>query len=208
MKLREAQRLISQYLAPSFSELQPARDMLVRWDGDPILRGFVLVRSQMHKDMVRLYAFAQPLFVPAEVIYLSIGRTLGDFLLGEGTDESEIMREMLSRAEHDGWAFLERVSSCSSLAENVLELTRDQLDEDLSGEIRAYCLLWIGCTDEAAAQLDDVVEQLREFEVESELDTLGRVTQVRQALERSETEARALLADWARQTTQALKLTG
>src|SRR5688500_1696812 len=107
MKLREAKRLISRYLAPSFPELQPADDMLVRWDGDPILRGFVLDRSQMHKDMVRLYVFAQPLFVPAEVIYLSIGRALGDFLLEESADEGEVMAEMLSRAERDGRPFLE-----------------------------------------------------------------------------------------------------
>ena len=88
-----------------------------------------------------------------------------------------------------------------------MEITRGRLDGDLSGEIRAYCLLWTGRTGEAAAQLDDVIEQLREFEVESELGTLTQVTQVRQALERSEDEARALLEQWAAQTARALRLT-
>lgn len=206
MKLREVRRLISRYVAPSFPELQIVEDMLVRWDGEPILRGFVFERSQMNKDMVRLHAFAQPLFVPSEFVYLSVGEPLGDFLLDEDSDEGEVMAEILERAERDGRGILERVSDCSSLADNVMEITSGRMGRDLSGEIRAYCLVWIGRTDEAVAQLDEVIEQLRRFELEYELETLTQVTQVRQALERSEDEARALLEEWATKTAQALKL--
>lgn len=116
------------------------------------------------------------------------------------------MVQMLRRAEHEGRAFLERVSDCSSLAETVLEMPGDHMDERLGLEIRAYCLLWARRSDAAAAQLDDVIEQLRDFEVEYELDALGRVKQVRQALERSEAEAQALLEAWARRTKEALTL--
>jgi hypothetical protein len=116
------------------------------------------------------------------------------------------MAQLLERAEREGRAILDRVSDCSSLAENVKDITEGRLDRDLSGEIRAYCLLWSGRPEEAADELDDVIEQLREFEVESELGTLTQVTQVREALERSEEEARALLQAWAEQTAQALRL--
>jgi hypothetical protein len=205
MKLREVQRLIRRYVAPSFPELQLKGDMLVRWDGDPILRGFVFERLQMNEDMVRLHAFAQPLLVPADVVCLSVGAPLGDYVFDDG-NESEVMTQLLERAEREGRAILDRVSDCSSLAENVEDITEGRLDRDLSGEIRAYCLLWSGRPEEAADALDDVIEQLREFEVESELGTLTQVTQVREALERSEEEARALLQAWAEQTAQALRL--
>jgi hypothetical protein len=205
MKLREVQRLISLYVRPRFPELRLVDDLVVRWDGDPILRGFAVERLQMNPDMVRLHAFAQPLFVPADVVYLSVGTPLGDYVFDDG-NEGEVMAQLLERAEREGRAILDRVSDCSSLAENVKDITEGRLDRDLSGEIRAYCLLWSGRPEEAADELDDVIERLREFEVESELGTLTQVTQVREALERSEEEARALLQAWAEQTAQALRL--
>ncbi|CAN5275531.1 hypothetical protein BH20ACT16_BH20ACT16_04350 [soil metagenome] len=208
MKLREVQRLIGAYIAPSFPELRLSGDMLVRWDGDPIVRGFVFDRSQAHKEMVRLHVFAQPLFVPADVIYLSVAETLGDFLFDDPEKEADRMEEVLRRAEHEGRCFLERVSDCCSLAETMLTWPRGLMDEDLSGEIRAYCLLWSGRADEAAAQLDVVIDQLREFEVESELETLTQVTQIRKALGRSDAKAHELLETWASQTKEALQLVG
>jgi hypothetical protein len=42
MKLREVQRLISLYVRPRFPELQLVDDLVVRWDGDPILRALRL----------------------------------------------------------------------------------------------------------------------------------------------------------------------
>ena len=206
MKLRGVQRLISRYVAPSFPELQLSRDLLVRWDGDPIVRGFVFDRSQMNNDIVRLDAFAQPLFVPVEYVSLGVAKTLGDFLFDDRANEPEVTAQMLARAEREGRLFLETVSDCASLADTVLKMPGDRIDPRLGGEIRAYCLLWTGRTDAAIAQLDDLIEQLRDFQVEYELELLDRVKRVRQALERSEDEARELLRSWSAQTAKALGL--
>lgn len=207
MKLRRLERLVERHIAPAFPELKLSRDLLVRFDGDPIVRGFVFDRSQMHGSIVRLDVFAQPLFVPAEGIFLSVATTLGEFVFDEDdATDAAVMTEMLALAETDGRSFLSSVSDCASLAQVVLEMPPDRMDDRLGAEIRAYCLLWTGRIGDAARELDELAENLRDFEVDWEFDALNRVKEVRQALRRSEAEARELLSAWAQGTTRALGL--
>jgi hypothetical protein len=116
------------------------------------------------------------------------------------------MATMLRCAEGDGRAFLARVSDCASLADVTSELPEDRLDPALGAEIRAYCLLWTGGVDEAAAALDELIAAAGAFEVEYEFELFTRIVRVREALGRSDGEARALLEGWAADTAQALKL--
>ena len=203
MKRREVQRLVRQHLAPSFPELELTGDLLARWDGDPIARGFVFDR---HEDFVRLEAWAQPLFVPADDVYLGIAETLGDFWLDGDADESKVVAEMLQRAESDGRAFLDRASDCSSLARTALEMPGDRMDPSHAAQASGYCLIWLGRGDEAAQQIDHAIEELQPIETEWDLALLGEIKLVRKTLERSEDEARALLEGWAAETAKALKL--
>ena len=69
-----------------------------------------------------------------------------------------------------------------------------------------YCLLWLGRIDQAAQQLDHAIEELQPIEAEWDLALLGEIKLVRETLERSEDEARALLEGWAAETAKALKL--
>ena len=203
MKRREIQRLVQQYLAPSFPELELTGDLLARWDGDPIARGFVFDR---HAGFVRLEAWAQPLFVPADDVSLGIAQTLGDFWLDGDADESTVAAEMLQRAESVGRAFLDRVSDCSSLAQTVLEMPGDRMDPSHAAQVSGYCLIWLGRAEEAAHQLDHAIEELHPIEAEWDLELLGEIKLVCETLERSEDEARALLDARARETARALKL--
>lgn len=205
MKLRELQRLVERYVTPAFRELKLSRDLLVRWDGDPIVRGFVFDRSQTHGSVVRLEAFAQPLFIPSDVVQLSVGATLGEFEFDDHDTEA-VMAELLARAENEGRAFLARVSDCLSLTQTVLEMPEDRMDPNLGGEIRASCMIWIGRTADAKAELEAVAHRLRDFGVEWEFDLLNRVTQLLQTLERSPDEARDLLRTRAEETARALCL--
>lgn len=205
MKLRELQRLVDRHVAPAFRELKLSRDLLVRWDGDPIVRGFVFDRSQMHGSVVRVEAFAQPLFIPSEVIHLSLGTTLGEFEFDDH-DTKALMAEILARAEKEGRAFLARVSDCAALAKTVLEMPEDRMDPNLGGEIRACCMIWIGRTGDGRTELEAVADRLRDFGVEWEFDLLDRVTQLLQTLERSPDEARDLLRTRAEETARALGL--
>ena len=201
MTRRDVQRLVRRYLAPSFPELKLTGDVLARWDGDPIARGFVFDR---HAGFVRLEAWAQPLFVAADDVHLGVAETLGDFRL-DG-DEREVMTEMLRRAESDGRAFLARVSDCASLAATAHELPGDRIDPSHAAQACGYCLLWLGRTEEAARELDRAAELVQPIEAEWDLELLGEIKLVRDALERSEDEARALLEIRVAATAKALLL--
>lgn len=206
MRRRRVEHLVKRHIAPSFPELTLVRDLLVRWDGDPILRGFAFARSRAHASMVRLEVFAQPLFVPADVVGLAVAQELGQFLFDEVASEIELLEGMRALAEHDGRAFLQRVSDCAALAQTVPALPSDRLDGRLGDEIRAYCMVWLGRTAEAKAVLEVLIQELRAFEVESEFELLSRVRHVKQTLERSNHAARELLRTWADGTARALGL--
>ena len=206
MRRRRIESLVKRHIAPSFPELTLVRDLLVRWDGDPIVRGFVFRRSGAHTSMVRMEVFAQPLFVPADVIGLSVAQELGQFLFDEVASEIELLEGMRALAEHEGRAFLRRVSDCAALAQTVRAMPSDRMDDRLGDEIRAYCMIWLGRTAEAQAVLEVLIHELRAFEVEYEFELLSRVRHVKQTLERSDREARDLLRTWAGGTARALGL--
>jgi hypothetical protein len=204
VKRRRVERLVERHIAPSFPELTLVRDLLVRWDGDPIVRGFAFGRSRMHPSMVRMEVFAQPLFVPADVVGRSVAQELGQFLFDEVASEIELLEGMRALAEHEGRAFLRRVSDCAALAQTVPAMAPERIDDRLGDEIRAYCMVWLGRTAEARAVLDVLIHELRAFEAESEFELLGRVRHVKQALERSDHAARELLRTWADGTARTL----
>lgn len=206
MRRRRIESLVKRHIAPSFPELTLVRDLLVRWDGDPIVRGFVFDRSRRNASMVRMEVFAQPLFVPAEGVGLSVAQELGEFLFDEVASEVELLEGMRALAEHEGRAFLQRVSDCAALAQTVPAMPPDRMDDRLGDEIRAYCMVWLGRTAEARDVLDVLIHELRAFEVEYEFELLSRVRHVKQTLERSDDEARELLSTWAGGTVRALGL--
>ena len=206
MRRRRIESLVKRHIAPSFPELTLVRDLLVRWDGDPIVRGFAFARSRKHASMVRMEVFAQPLFVPADVVGLSVAQELGQFLFDDVASEIELLEGMRALAEHEGRAFLRRVSDCAALAQTVPAMPPGRMDGRLGDEIRAYCMVWLGRTAEARDILDVLIHELRAFEVEYEFELLSRVRHVKQTLERSDHEARELLRTWADGTARALGL--
>ena len=206
MRRRRVESLVKRHIAPSFPELTLVRDLLVRWDGDPIVRGFAFARSQMHASLVRMEVFAQPLFVPADAVGLSVAQELGQFLFDDVASEIELLEGMRALAEHEGRAFLQRVSDCAALAQTVPAMPPERMDDRLGDEIRAYCMIWLGRTAEAQAVLEVLIHELRAFEVEYEFELLSRVRHVKQTLERSDHEARELLKTWAGGTARALRL--
>ena len=178
-------------------------DLLARWDGDPILRGFLFER---HDGFLRLVVLGQALFVPDDGISLGVGEQLGDFSFAGDADEHELMAEMLQLADGEGRAFLARVSDCASLAATAVRMSEDRMDPALGTEIGAYCLLWTGRVGEAAAQLDETIAASQRLRGGVPVRSADARDPRARALERSEDEARALLEGWAAETAKALKL--
>jgi hypothetical protein len=76
----------------------------------------------------------------------------------------------------------------------------DRMDPSHAAQASGYCMIWLGRAEEAAQQLDHAIEELDPIEAEWDLELLGEIKLVRETLERSEVEARALLEGWAAQT--------
>jgi hypothetical protein len=207
VKRRELERIVTRGFAPAFPELRLVKDMLVRWDGDPIVRGFLFGRSQMNDRMVRLHAYAQALLVPDDVVSLGVAQLLGDYFFDDEHDEAETVAEMLLAARTDGLAFLSRVSDCSSLADTALLVPGHKMDAVYGWEIRAYCLIWTGDLVGARDALERLRRDLSPSDFPWHAVILERAERVATALEDSPDAARALLEEWASTTAAALGLT-
>lgn len=205
MTRRTLRRLIERHVAPAFPQLRTWKDGLVRWDGEPILRGFWFGRSDTNADGIRVHAFAQPLFVPEDLVILAVSEHLGDVFL-EGASEEAAMGEVRSRAESDGRTFLARTSDCAALAADVVALSGDSMGEALAWEIRGGCLVWVGDAEAADAAFSRAAAELEGAPTAWEDEALERVTETRAALARSPAAARELLAARAQGTERALGL--
>lgn len=208
MKRREVQRLLRQYAAPQFPEYDVMNDMLATCDGDPILRGLLLSRSQMDPRCVRALVVAQLLVVPKDYLSLGVSKELGDFCFDEPDAEAEVMAQLLARAEGEGRRFLAEVSDCAALAETAMHMPGHKMSRVLGREIRSYCLLWSGREGEATRELDELADDLSGSDDDVHKTILENVTRVARALAGSPDEALALLASWGRQTAAALNLAG
>ena len=205
MRIRELQPLVQRHFAPSFPELRPVDDLLVRID-DGIVRGFLFERSQMNKHAVRLRVFAQALFVPSEAVRLGLSRDLGDHQIDDPERGGEVMAAMRTRAEEEGPPFLARAVDCAALAANATVLAAETVDPAAIAEVRAYCLVRVGDVASARAELDGLARELSASSIGYHARALERVRRVADALDRSPDEARGLLEDWERETTRALGL--
>jgi hypothetical protein len=206
MRRRDLQPLVERHFAPSFPELRPVGDLLVRVD-DGIMRGFHFGRSQMNKDAVRLHVLAQALFVPSEAVELGIARELGDYYIEDRARGGEVVEAMRQRAEHDGPAFLALTADCRALADHADELTDPyRIDPAAMAEVRAYCLVRVGDVAAAREALERLAAELAQSDGRYEAEELERVRRVADALERSPQEAREVLDEWERETARALRL--
>lgn len=188
-----------------------------------VLTGFILDLSGMEKGAFYLTAFAQPLYVPHNYIFLTFGKRLEErrplslkhtMCRKIDRDNQLVVTEgVLKSIESDGLPFLRRIDSVMKIAA-VTEAKPgtaknpfkwNEKDPHVT-EIRAYSWALLG--DERRTKRDLV------YLTEKYAPTYdwgkkvqNRCERVLQAMEQGTENARVLLHEWAKQSTVGLGLT-
>lgn len=163
-----------------------------------ILRGFYIEDSS-DPNRAYVWAFVQPLYVPATTIVLSLGERLGGPSRAWGVEE---IAGIASAARDNGTKFFGPIDSADALC--TWEIL-DHRGDEYAREARAYSLLLSGRADEATKRLRELVGMLS-----------GGAPWMREMKERDEAlaalaesnpkAATELLAKWEKETAAALRV--
>ena len=204
MKRRAVEHLIRDHIAPNFPHLRQVGDLLVRWEPDLILRGFVFERSFVDATALRVAAFVQPLFVPTDSIVLDMSERLASCAVEDGKEEA-VMTAALTQMRRS--RLLERVRDARSLAVLAVPGSFPMMYSGFASELRAYCWIYAGERERAELELSELASALSSGDPLDQ-EILGRMSEVHDALRVSSDRARALLDAWGSRTAAALRLPG
>jgi len=183
---------------------------------DLVLSGFVLDRSGMERGAFYLTAFAQPLYVPRDHLFLTYGKRLeqGKRWKVENGNETEVVQLILEVIRSEGRSVLEMVNSAEKLAELTEAKPGTRRNpfhwrEDDPNVVEARAYSWVLLGDETKAKRD-LLYLTRQFvpSRDWEREIQNRVETVLRSLDAGLATARGLLRDWARQTIVGLELAG
>ncbi len=178
--------------------LRATRNLLVAVPRGSILRGLCMERSSDPRG-VYLWAFVQPLFVPATSTVLSLGIRLGG---GSRTWTSAEAVAAASAVRDEGESFYGPIGSVEQLARwPFLALRKDAYGR----EARAYALIAAGRTAEGVRAARELAGSLGDappwvIEVKSRAERLASLAV------RDPREAMGLLAVWESETVANLML--
>ena len=181
---------------------------------DLVLSGFTLDLSGLERGAFYLTAFAQPLYVPHNHLFLTYGKRLeeGKRWKIESRNEPEALNGILGAIRSEGLPFLEKVNSTKKLAEltearpgtrkNPFHWHRD--DPNVI-ETRAYSWVLVGNELNARRDLLYLTQQfVPSLAWERELQ--NRSAAVVHSLVVGLETTKELLQNWARQTVVSLDL--
>ena len=180
-----------------------------------VLSGFLLDLSGLERGAFYLTAFAQPLYIPPDYLFLTYGKRLERskrWKINEQT-EPEVTSRVLGAVQSEGRSFLEVVNSVKKLAElsEAKPGTRKNPfqwhpDDPNVIEARAYSWTLVGNEKNGKRDLLYLTQiHIPKYGWEKELQ--GRAATVLRAMEQSMEKAQALLRGWAKQSTAGLGLT-
>jgi len=170
-----------------------------------VLRG-VCFENSSDPHGVYLWAFVQPLYVPATTVVLGLGDRLGGGCRLWAVDEAEAAA---AAVRDEGLPFFEPVSSAEALA------NWEYLDEcpgDYPWEVKAYSLVAAGRLAEGAQALRDFLEWLSSLpglpgETPAwEIEMRERAERLADLAETNPNAAQELLAEWESEMVSALRL--
>ena len=180
-----------------------------------VLSGFLLDLSGLERGAFYLTAFAQPLYVLHDYLFLTYGKRLERSKRWKINDqnETEVVSRVLEAVRSEGCSFLEVVNSVKKLAElaEAKPGTRENPfrwhpNDPNVVEARAYSWTLVENARNAKRDLLYLTQMYApKYDWEKELQ--GRAATVLQAMEQGIEIAQALLRGWAKQSTAGLGLT-
>lgn len=197
MRLKDRRR-ISRTILTALPDLHEAKEgrLLVCAPIGHILRGFCIEDSS-DPSGVYLWAFVQPLYVPASTVVLNLAKRLGSSRIWRPDEEVDI--DKTARA---GSLFYANINSPESLA-NWPEL--NQRTDEYSAEAKAYSLLLCGRTAEGIAKLNELTKTLSST-IKWMQDLRVRDEQLATLSETDPEAAIELLSQWEQATIDALAI--
>jgi hypothetical protein len=199
---------------PSF-ETNTRHHLAYQIHDDLVLSGFLLDLSGLERGAFYLTAFAQPLYIPHDYLFLTYGKRLERSKRWKINDqnETEVASRVLEAVQSEGCPFLEVVNSVKKLAElaEAKPGTRKNPfqwhpDDPNVIEARAYSWALVGNEGNAKRDLLYLTQKYSpNYNWEEELQ--GRAATVLRAMEQDKEFAQALLRGWAIQSTASLGLT-
>ena len=180
-----------------------------------VLSGFLLDLSGLERGAFYLAAFAQPLYVPHDYLFLTYGKRLERSKRWKINDqnETEIVSRVLEAARSEGCSFLEVVNSVKKLAElaEAKPGTREnpfQWHPDDPNVIEARAYSWTLLENERNAKRDLLyLTQMYVPKYDWEKELQARAGTVLRAMEQGMEIGQALLRDWAKQSAAGIGLT-
>jgi hypothetical protein len=212
---REFERFARRYLLPSLPGFVVRGNLMYRVPVEELLRSFVFERAAYG---FTVKAAVQPLYAPRHFISLLSHEKL--VWIHEDDWEMRIAgttrpirpeddaAEVLTAIRERGLPFLDRFRSPSDYAREGID-RRDWPHERMFAvdlEAVGYSHLLAGNVGEARAALDEMLRRAEPGSPEHMVAAEARAARVLAALDRNVAEARAILAEYRRETLTALKL--
>jgi hypothetical protein len=180
-----------------------------------VLSGFLLDLSGLERGAFYLTAFAQPLYVPPDYLFLTYGKRLERRKRWKINDqnETEVVSRVLEAVWSEGCSFLEVVNSVKKLAElaEAKPGTREnpfQWHPDDPNVIEARAYSWTLVENERNAKRDLLyLTQMYVPKYDWEKELQARAGTVLRAMEQGMEIGQALLRDWAKQSAAGIGLT-
>jgi hypothetical protein len=179
-----------------------------------VLVGMLLDLSGLEKGAFYLTAFAQPLYVPCDHLFLTYGDRLakGKRWKIDLDNQNAIVAQVLDAIRRDGLPLLGRIDSVQKLA-NVAQAARNTRGSPFGWsekdpnviEARAYSWTLLGKEENARRDLFYLTQNyVPQYDWEKELQSRSGV--ILRSLDISLEKAQALLREWARETITKLGL--
>ena len=172
--------------------------MLVATPVDEILRAFYFDDSSFNKDAFYVWAFVQPLYVPATTIGFNIGKRLLN-RAGErwNTQQFDIQDELFAVVVGEGMSFLETFKTPMNLVKRIREMPA--ATDPYVMQAYAYSLIAASRADEAKAALTRMVERF-DVKISWMAEMVSRANSLIELLSHDPRSAYEQLSTWQQET--------
>lgn len=215
MKAKELERLTKKYLLPNLPGFGSTGLLIYATPVDYFLRGFGFDRSHYRTREFTIWAFIQPLYIPASHAGFNTGNRLG--ALGGQQEHwwdledgaQQVAKEVLKSMQVEGIPFLDQIHSPHDFVKKVRELADP--DEPIVKEAWCYALILTGDHSKGSKELERLSRNIEELKIQYPYirwleDHRQRVLEVLAALRISPDSARTILDQWRAETLAKLKL--
>ena len=178
----------------------------------PILRGFAFDDSEFDTEIVYVWVFVLPLYVPTKHLTFTFGHRLENrtgllkssdrWRLSATPDPAEIT-SMLDAMRSKGTRFLDSLSDPQSLIDHLTPATR-LVGNIFVKEAIAYSFARVGKLDEARRRLEDLCRSVKQSDPWRHI--AGNAAQLLAAVNAGQDETDAQLEAWIAESLQTLHM--